>query len=230
VPARYDLAREFREVRDSAKYGDNAVGKLAGYVGRSKVLIHGHITVVEVWPDKEKFLDLAKQHDEDTKPLAWSHWMKLAKVEGGRERGRLVRLAKKNGWEAAKLELKRGDGGSQSNETAKDTKANAKASKPLQAATQNVSTQIDTLKGGSAGLMKKLPAEITKAKPTELNSALEELRLARTQLGDMCDALDQFIGQLEERQKLEAKKRAKSRKATAGTPTRAGRPKRRTAA
>jgi hypothetical protein len=208
------------------------MNKLSAFLGWTAFWGYAQVRVAETWPDREKFLKLVGKQSEDTKPLSWSNWVRLAEVKDGRRRGRLVGLAKKKGWAAVKLELKRDDGDLQSNDKADDGKPNAKVSNPLQAATQNVSAQVGTLKAGLARLVKELPAKITKAKPAELDSAVDELRPARKELGELCDALDECIGQLEQRQKLEAKKRAKgkSRKATAGATPRAAQPKHQTAA
>lgn len=77
VLKRYKIACDLREVRDSSKYGDNAMKLLGEFLGWSEAKTGDYAALATTWPDAAKFKKLANQTGKHGIPLTWSHYIEL---------------------------------------------------------------------------------------------------------------------------------------------------------
>lgn len=78
-----------QEVRDGAKYGSGAVGKIAHELGVDESTLSRYAKVADAWT-KPEIVALAKMKNAHGLPLTWSHLVEIADVKDGRRRRGLV--------------------------------------------------------------------------------------------------------------------------------------------
>ena len=104
---RYDVARDIHELRDVAKYGDNAMQKEAKFLGLGLTTVNDYATVAATWPDAKKFAKLAEKTNCNGIPLTWTHFTVLMREADEERRQNLMTQALKEGWTVDDLEANR---------------------------------------------------------------------------------------------------------------------------
>jgi hypothetical protein len=174
VLARYEAAVSIREVRDTAKYGANAMPKLAKFLGWGLTTVNDYARIAEVWPDAKKFAKLAEKPNCNGIPLSWTHFTLLMREEDVERRRHLLDQALKQGWTVADLVAQRkpapaqpGGEGSRQAEGAggAGTEDEPKTATPLMSVVNGMTEKLTQLK---TAWENDLPKTIAKAPVDEL--------------------------------------------------------------
>ena len=211
VSARYKVACGIFEVRDSAKYGTNAMELLAEFFGWSLTTVNDYATVAETWPDADKFAELAARTNRNGLPLSWAHLIALTRESDGKRRLKLVEQTLENAWTVAELKKQRQAGAGGSDTEGEDSDGDdAKGSKSSNPVENMVSGMAEKLMAAKGKWDSALPKEIQKAPADDLEGMLVALQEHRKQVIELHNAtlesIDTAIEQIKERRKLEAKK------------------------
>jgi hypothetical protein len=215
VLARYEAAVAIRELRDAAKYGANAMQKLADFLGWSLTTVNDYARIAEVWPDAKKFATVAEKPNCNGIPLSWTHFTILMREEDVDRRRHLMDQALKRGWTVAELDAQRKPApvgpGAESTARAEDgdeagDENETKPATPLMAVVNGMTEKLTQLK---TAWESDLPNTIAKAPIEELDDVLKSLKEARKQHEEALKSIDMAIVQVEEKQKLGKKKEKK---------------------
>lgn len=214
VLARYEAAVAIRELRDAAKYGANAMQKLAKFLGWSLTTVNDYARVAEVWPDAKKFAKLAEKPNCNGIPLSWTHFTILMREADADCRQNLMNQALTKGWTVADLEANRTPPGGTGVKQPKDAGGagagagvTSKPATPLMSVVNGMAEKLTQLK---TAWESDLPKTIAKAPVEELDDALASLKQAREQHEAAMKSIDMAIAQVEEKQKLATKKQEKT--------------------
>jgi hypothetical protein len=217
VMGRYAVACDFHTTRDAAKYGANAMQKFAKFVGWSLTTVQDYAKLAATWPDAQKFAKLAAKQNKNGIPLSWSHFVALMREEDAELRADLMAQALKKGWTVAELEAGRktptsGPSDNTGTATTDSTAGTAEpvAANPVIAMVSGVAEKLTAVKATcETDLLKTIAA----APAATLDETLTSLQTAREQVVTLhkstLNSIDVAIAQVEERRKLEAKKKGK---------------------
>lgn len=92
--ARHAVAVVILEVKDAAKYGENALERMQEEIGLDRATLYRYASVAEAWT-KTDFAKLCDRTNSKQMPLTWSHLELLATVRDGRSRKALLERALK---------------------------------------------------------------------------------------------------------------------------------------
>ena len=216
VLARYEVAVAIHGLRDAAKYGSNAVTKLAMFLGWSLTTVQDYAKVAATWPDAQNFAELAAEKNKNGIPLTWSHFTLLMREEDTEVRANLMAQALTEGWTVAELEAGRKankSGQSDNTDTAADSTdgtTEPATANPVVAMVNSVAEKLAAVKATcETGLLKTIAG----APANTLDETLVSLQKTREQVVALhkstLDSLDTAIAQVEERRNLESKKHRK---------------------
>lgn len=206
VQVRYKIALRCQDVRNGdgngGKYGTKAVRKLTLALDWSKSLVYSYADVALTWPDKTKFDELVARSNRFNRPLTWSHYILLATVSDNARREKLIEDSLQNGWTVRELQTQ-----IRTNPTGQDEYTDAAAPESrmppdLAAAIQNYGSQVATFKRTAATFGQQLRRKMEETDPTELGDGLlDQMRLARHELHELLEELDDTIREFEERRR-----------------------------
>ena len=241
VLARYNIAREIREVRDAAKYGANAMKKLADFLGWSETTTGDYAALAATWSDAEKFATLATKAGKNGIPLSWSHFLELRLEKDGNRRRSLMKRALDEGWTVAKLEQERKSVPPESSDD--DTTENPMAETESEDGAKRPITTTNPVKAVVNGMTEKLvavkaacdtdlPKTVASVPADRLDDVMVSLQQGREQFAALyrttMESYDLSIEQVEARRKLVAKKQAKPADNKQAVPVSSGAAKERT--
>ena len=216
----YEVACDIRELRDAAKYGANAMGQFANFVGWSLTTVNDYATLAETWPNADEFAKIAAKKNKNGIPLTWTHFIVLMREPNEERRQILMRDALNKGWTVAALEKARGEesDGSDSNGRVHTPEAHCtdggdtRPAEPLKIMVNDVAEKLTALK---TKWEKEILTEIAKVPTDQLETTLSFLQESRKQVAELhkttLDSIDLAIRQVEESLSLAAKKQAANR-------------------
>lgn len=102
ILARYEVAVLVKGVKDSAKYGEDAISKMALALRRDRSVLYRYAAVADTWT-KAEFKELVAKSKSDESTLTWSHLELLAAVEDGRVRRALVERSQREAMTLGQL-------------------------------------------------------------------------------------------------------------------------------
>jgi hypothetical protein len=108
LAARHQVAVIVLDVKDTSKYGENAIERVEEEIGFDRATLYRYARVAEVWATKE-FKDVSARTNSKGMPLSWSHWELLATLDDGRSRKSLVERSFKEALSVRALQLAIGE-------------------------------------------------------------------------------------------------------------------------
>jgi len=228
VLARYEIAIGCEKIRKGdgkgRKYGEGAVEALAKSIGWRTDKVYRYAAVARTWPNRKGLEDLLALGSDYGTSLTWSHILLLVRVDDGKEQMKLADETLKNGWSvrelkaAVKKKPAQPAGNSPPTPVTPPPDAAPSEAKPeperpseMTRAIERLRSEVGSWKDNSAAWAKELPKAITNAQPEDLDEGLKQLRQASRDLDAGYQSykkkLDTCILQMEERCKLEVRKR-----------------------
>ncbi|RIX40047.1 MAG: DUF1016 family protein [Rhodocyclales bacterium GT-UBC] len=181
MKVRHKVGRIVAEVKDAAKYGENAVTFMEKKLRRDEKTLYRYARVTELWPTAE-FEKLVREKGPSGLPITWSHLEVLVDVADGRVRQGLLSKARKQCWSVRKLKAEA--------EKTKSSSPSSKKTAPL-VALSHLARSLDALEQKMSHLSARaMPALLSKPELSDkereaLKSSWVKLEAAELVLTDL---------------------------------------------